>query len=69
MACNTVFRGVDLINPQEDRVMMRNLMLMMEDLMHKCLFLPVQYIRTFEQANTVTQSMGLAVGHVKTDQS
>ncbi len=41
MACNTVFRGVNLINPQEDRVMMRNLMLMMEDLMHKCLFLPV----------------------------
>ncbi len=30
----TCVRGVGLINPQEDRVMMRNLMLMMEDFMH-----------------------------------
>jgi len=52
-----VFRDVSLVNPQEDRVMMRNLMLMMEDFMHKYLLLPVQYIRTFDQANTITQSI------------
>ncbi len=52
-----MFRDVSLVNPQEDRVMMRNLMLMMEDFMHKYLLLPVQYIRTFDQANTITQSI------------